>query len=50
MYEILTLNELCKNVSIMYQYKGIFVQAKYSGQFYVCHLGPHGNISNVVYS
>jgi hypothetical protein len=49
MYEVLTLNELRKNVSIMYRYKGRSVQAMYFGQFYNCRLGPHGNISDMVY-
>lgn len=49
MYEVLTLNELHKNVSIMYQYKGISVKVMYFGQLRIFHLGPHGKISNMVY-
>jgi len=49
MYEALTLNDLHKNASIMYQYKGISVKVMYFGQLYIFHLGPHGKISNMVY-
>jgi hypothetical protein len=35
MYEVLTLNELHKNVSIMYQYKGISVKVMYFGHLYL---------------
>jgi hypothetical protein len=49
-YEVLTHNELSKNVSITYQWKRISVKAMYFGQLYNWHLGPHGKISNMVYN
>jgi len=49
MYEAPTLSDLHKNVSIMYQYKGISVKVMYFGQLHIFHLGPHRKISNMVY-